>query len=331
MGTTTSSPVPWALPAVHPHARGDNRLRIWRRDTGFGSPPRAWGQRLRGRPVSASARFTPTRVGTTPDGSILQVIGTVHPHARGDNIRIESLARQYRGSPPRAWGQRVILLFRVYRNRFTPTRVGTTPRRSARAAWRAVHPHARGDNDEERAAVGPENGSPPRAWGQRGIIGSQPRCRRFTPTRVGTTGTDRRASPAYPVHPHARGDNLTITAGTAAYTGSPPRAWGQPDDHRRHRRVYRFTPTRVGTTSIRSLRIGARSVHPHARGDNGLTPGVPEYLHGSPPRAWGQHSLLDNSAGCWRFTPTRVGTTWPNRPISFPSSVHPHARGDNGG
>ena len=51
---------------ITPHARGDNQNWHGMVAQPYGSPPRAWGQRperqLSGRP----ARFTPTRVGTTP-------------------------------------------------------------------------------------------------------------------------------------------------------------------------------------------------------------------------------------------------------------------------
>src|SRR5690606_22239822 len=71
--------------AVHPHARGDNSHGRRAEHHLPGSPPRAWGQRLRWSREDAPSRFTPTRVGTTPSSFPATVRTPVHPHARGDN------------------------------------------------------------------------------------------------------------------------------------------------------------------------------------------------------------------------------------------------------
>src|SRR5579862_3826439 len=93
-----------------------------------GSPPRAWGRLFHERHGSLLGRFTPTRVGTT-----------------------DELVQEHRLDA-----------------RFTPTRVGTTSCWSRAGRARAVHPHARGDDDGERLMIGAHIvGSPPRAWGRR--------------------------------------------------------------------------------------------------------------------------------------------------------------------
>ena len=57
---------------------------------------------------------------------------TVHPHARGDNA-VGGLGKdRVAGSPPRAWGQLGSAFAATGQTRFTPTRVGTTPRQGAR-------------------------------------------------------------------------------------------------------------------------------------------------------------------------------------------------------
>ncbi len=50
---------------------------------------------------------------------------------------------------------------------------------------------------------------------------------------------------------------------------------------------------------------------------------------GTPPHAWGQHTIRDVSLHSVRYTPTCVGTTFIalNRFLDLP--VHPHMRGDN--
>ena len=157
------------------------------------------------------------------------------------------------GSPPRAWGQLHHARLdharlEPYRQRFTPTRVGTTsPFAWSRSAF-AVHPHARGDNKSVCLVQARFCGSPPRAWGQLVVSVDQPHQHRFTPTRVGTTTQRKEISLRSPVHPHARGDNFLSSISERHATGSPPRAWGQ------HRRGEPRPPR--------------RPVHPHARGDN---------------------------------------------------------------
>src|SRR5208337_855042 len=64
-GTTSRRYYTLRIRPVHPHARGDNRMRLRLVFPIVGSPPRAWGQLERDGALGAQARFTPTRVGTT--------------------------------------------------------------------------------------------------------------------------------------------------------------------------------------------------------------------------------------------------------------------------
>ena len=213
--------------AVHPHARGDD-----------------------GPATSACLsqhRFTPTRVGTTASSRRVATPRSVHPHARGDDelIRIawqpsrpvhphargdrlavhRAITRCVRGSPPRAWGRRAVDARCAARDRFTPTRVGTTRLlRLVDASSQPVHPHARGDNDLSTADGEPCAGSPPRAWGQRrqSVLapghGSPPRAWGQTSPRLPSCVA--RGSP-----PRAWGHSRRRRVERGF--GSPPRAWGQ--------------------------------------------------------------------------------------------------------
>ena len=156
VGTTSSRTSSLPSEPVHPHARGDNVVRKWRRTCLTGSPPRAWGQPARRRGRAQPIRFTPTRVGTTPSPMTSRSAVAVHPHARGDNnfstLRIASAT----GSPPRAWGQHLAVDPTDMAGRFTPTRVGTTRPPNSGSNRVSVHPHARGDNtNETRMGQGP--------------------------------------------------------------------------------------------------------------------------------------------------------------------------------
>src|SRR5205085_1080578 len=132
---------------------------------------------------------------------------------------------------------------------------------------------------------------------------------RFTPTRVGKTQLRKSWQPAWSVHPHARGEDSSSPGSASHSSGSPPRAWGRPeelvDDFLRRR----FTPTRVGKTRI---------------------PPVPDPpACGSPPRAWGRHQGAQRQRLPARFTPTRVGKTSDPGQRSPGDPVHPHARGED--
>ena len=295
----------------------------------FGSPPRAWGQPQRVPNCPVGFRFTPTRVGTTRKGTRPRRPATVHPHARGDNQRSPETIGTGGGSPPRAWGQRLIPTVTHVPLRFTPTRVGTTPMPTMRLRSPSVHPHARGDNKAQAANSDERYGSPPRAWGQQLRFRRARAGSRFTPTRVGTTVAVTCHSFPNSVHPHARGDNLEAFVEIHGVTGSPPRAWGQLAFNFSNIYSPRFTPTRVGTTRPCISRRTWPSVHPHARGDNPLGTRQTFRMYGSPPRAWGQLRGRCGGTHRLRFTPTRVGTTASRARSRERRAVHPHARGDN--
>ena len=112
-----------------------------------------------------------------------------------------------------------------------------------------------------------------------------------------------------PVHPHTRGENVGIGCYTGGVVGSPPRAWGKPEACLHKKPDLRFTPTRVGKTSVLDALNDGLTVHPHARGENDATAAADLQLFGSPPRAWGKPIVRLIYAIPLRFTPTRVGKT----------------------
>jgi len=349
VGTRFLSSHSIASRTVHPHARGDKVSQGFEAGLRYGSPPRAWGQGRGSCRRYRWMRFTPTRVGTR---RCLLRCGrgcAVHPHARGDKVQRHHRQDRDHGSPPRAWGQGSHTRRCRPATRFTPTRVGTRRTSAARCRADAVHPHARGDKKNKSSLEVVTLGSPPRAWGQ--VCSNRPTTEfiRFTPTRVGTrerplspiAGADRftptrvgtsarlgRASTPIAVHPHARGDKLSLAVEAVLYDGSPPRAWGQGLQHQPHTQRLRFTPTRVGTSQRPGGSTPLITVHPHARGDKSPGMNCLSTIDGSPPRAWGQAAILEFLGDLGRFTPTRVGTRVGQAPDHQLLSVHPHARGD---
>src|SRR5208282_5841644 len=112
--------------------------------------------------------------------------------------------------------------------------------------------------------------------------------------------------------------------------GSPPRAWGTSCWRRHVHDKPRFTPTRVGNTSAPTIPLARRAVHPHARGEHGMTWILTRLKFGSPPRAWGTRPRHPRHDEAGRFTPTRVGNTDGDAPSGRWHAVHPHARGEHG-
>ena len=91
-------------PAVHPHVRGEQLKGHETRAIKAGSSPRTWGTELRTRLDECSPRFIPTYVGNRPRALATRINRTVHPHVRGEQVRIHGHAVQLGGSSPRTWG-----------------------------------------------------------------------------------------------------------------------------------------------------------------------------------------------------------------------------------
>jgi len=109
VGTRVGPPAGCCAHAVHPHARGDKVTCLSRFKVDIGSPPRAWGQVLDDFERGRESRFTPTRVGTRVGPPAGCCAHAVHPHARGDKGGDRVVHRGGVGSPPRAWGQAMLL------------------------------------------------------------------------------------------------------------------------------------------------------------------------------------------------------------------------------
>ena len=326
---TRSAPTP-----AHPHVRGDCATASFEMFYNDGSPPRAWGLRLRARSSASPSRLTPTCVGTasggTPSragrcGSPPRAWGlpsrsglhsssrSAHPHVRGDCATAGTDTAGNNGSPPRAWG----LLARARRDaplhRLTPTCVGTAVAHRCSRSAKAAHPHVRGDcasmSRTERARLG----SPPRAWGLRHLVPLVNRGFRLTPTCVGTARWPDRRRAGAPAHPHVRGDCDRVHRVAAGEHGSPPRAWGLRQRAPAPAVRFRLTPTCVGTARCRASAAPRCPAHPHVRGDCPSSRGMSSPRFGSPPRAWGLRSGCGARSSRCRLTPTCVGTATSDR------------------
>jgi len=150
------------------------------------------------------------------------------------------------GSSPRSWGTPVLDVLEEDRLRFIPTLVGNAPRCASAAACRTVHPHARGERGDLGFGVDAQVGSSPRSWGTLPQQKAPLEAGRFIPTLVGNADQSRSHAMPGAVHPHARGERVTVARHFDAVGGSSPRSWGTPPRHAAGWRRARFIPTLVG-------------------------------------------------------------------------------------
>ena len=153
-------------------------------------------------------------------------------------------------------------------------------------------------------------------WGKLYLFFIAHKSPRYTPTRVGKTLCRDVCFSEHSVHPHACGENLTNRKTSLWLLGTPPRVWGKPVSPVNLYISLRYTPTRVGKTKTDMPDSELFSVHPHACGENVMAPLFFLALLGTPPRVWGKHVMNKIKAMMARYTPTRVGKTSHEKPIS---------------
>ena len=197
-----------------------------------GSSPRPWGTRPLPDLRRQGPRFIPTPVGNAARPAGLPGSGSVHPHARGERLRVKDRSQYHHGSSPRPWGTQQERKTRIMVMRFIPTPVGNAGPKKKPGEGRAVHPHARGERLGLRTDLDSPAGSSPRPWGTPGEPSAHPGHGRFIPTPVGNAwDPDPVPGPAY---------------------GSSPRPWGTPTAARCGSGACRFIPTPVGNALILS-------------------------------------------------------------------------------
>ena len=193
---------------------------------------------------------------------------------------------------------------------------------------RSVHPHVRGEYAALAAAQGEFTGSSPRAWGILQGNSTKTVSDRFIPTCVGNTPAPSACPLRSSVHPHVRGEYTFAGDDEFLSGGSSPRAWGIRGAGGAGMPMSRFIPTCVGNTCRQPWRPSCSAVHPHVRGEYGISRNWHSPISGSSPRAWGIPDIEEILGLVFRFIPTCVGNTSPdwNRTHNVP--VHPHVRGE---
>ena len=173
----------------------------------------------------------------------------------------------------------------------------------------SVHPHVRGEYNNDSIDIPLSFGSSPRAWGIHLFGRAQHDGVRFIPTCVGNTIGRTAATRAASVHPHVRGEYNRVSALSSLENGSSPRAWGIRFKRIMRKKGRRFIPTCVGNTAGCSGKSFFTTVHPHVRGEYIFATAPRTHRSGSSPRAWGIPVTFSRKKQHGRFIPTCVGNT----------------------
>ena len=126
VGKTVSVIMLVPKPQKHPHGRGEDSILCRQSGTAMETPPRTWGRQPPLLLCLAAARNTPTDVGKTLLGLLLNGFGRKHPHGRGEDYGTDTQHHISRETPPRTWGRLSSLSADQWRAGNTPTDVGKT-------------------------------------------------------------------------------------------------------------------------------------------------------------------------------------------------------------
>jgi len=138
--------------ADHPHARGENTGTVNWAAAGLGPSPRTWGEPACSERPRKTSRTIPTHVGRTPRAMLSTLPSPDHPHARGENSLRALTPASSCGPSPRTWGEPRHHGAAAAAARTIPTHVGRTLPCSPKCRRSTDHPHARGENTENRGA-----------------------------------------------------------------------------------------------------------------------------------------------------------------------------------
>ena len=143
IGSWKSAP---GISAVHPHTRGEHLPYVFINEPMAGSSPHPWGTSQYTLIYRVASRFIPTPVGNISDPEFKDPVTAVHPHTRGEHLKISYNAAVVSGSSPHPWGTYVFYKLSIGRHRFIPTPVGNICFCFVRHCESPVHPHTRGEH-----------------------------------------------------------------------------------------------------------------------------------------------------------------------------------------
>ena len=252
-----------------------------------GLSPRMWGTVGYIGHITVHQRFIPTHVGNRNRKNVCWVLDAVYPHACGEQIHYATSTVNILGLSPRMWGTVQAASSCSQRLRFIPTHVGNSYSGCRDGVCMAVHPHACGEQCDNRPSPQIVTGSSPRMWGTAKPMTRREYNNRFIPTHVGNRYGEIRLSAHAPVHPHACGEQFKRFIFAYSVCGSSPRMWGTDSHAKCHRCSMRFIPTHVGNRVDTVKRTHRLAVYPHACGEQLYGMVQDTTIAGLSPRMWG--------------------------------------------
>jgi len=253
-------------------------------------------------------RITPACAGSRSAGRPRAPPPQDHPRVRGEQIRGDLPAVCMGGSPPRARGAGLHCRTAPDRPRITPACAGSRAPGSSRTSTRWDHPRVRGEQGTYPTYAGRFLGSPPRARGAAAGARVPQFLHRITPACAGSSTCAPRSADSRRDHPRVRGEQGEGLGQWEEVTGSPPRARGAGEQHRRLEVDDRITPACAGSSRSSRRRRSLRRDHPRVRGEQVPFRTVGLGIIGSPPRARGA-GIQSSSLLRWqRITPACAGS-----------------------
>ena len=234
-------------------------------------------------------------------------VDAVHPHAgvglipaHAGNTRREILYADPRsGNPP--WASLEII-----------------DRRKARAMGPApAHPRAGGENTPRIPATASCCGSSPCGRGKRRRAVPGAAGQRLIPARAGKTPSPRQCPATSSAHPRAGGENSRTRLAISRPPGSSPRVRGKHDEYAVLLGDLGLIPACAGKTRRSGAWRGRGRAHPHACGENVISPLAMASRKGSSPSVRGKLIIRWQPKRAARLIPARAGktssSTWSRR------------------
>ena len=294
-----------------------------------GSSPRVRGKRAGDGAQPHVRGLIPARAGKTPLEYQRFRVGTAHPRACGENVRVPHYAQARGGSSPRVRGKHHVRGAQRAPQGLIPACAGKTTVSTVIPATPTAHPRVCGENHVAGLRRQAAAGSSPRVRGKP-AWGRPPRSRPgLIPARAGKTWSPRARSASTTAHPRACGENVDADHVRRVHRGSSPRVRGK-----RKRRPLGLPrrgliPARAGKTGhAPPPRRGGRA-HPRACGENTNTPYDLHHLRGSSPRVRGKRAEGQGRLSPVGLIPARAGKTRLHKMHVLTIQAHPRACGEN--
>ena len=186
---------------------------------------------------------------------------------RGEKWTIDLDALHYKGSPPRARGEGVVLRDRQFFRGITPACAGRSSLPPASPWPPQDHPRVRGEKVPICRSVVLPLGSPPRARGEGLASGIERIAGGITPACAGRSQTSRTARCPPPDHPRVRGEKSGSATMATVMSGSPPRARGEVSPASVPPAETRITPACAGRSERYAGHRHPQKDHPRVRGE----------------------------------------------------------------